>query len=441
MGRIDRPHWGSVAQVISRRESKADGSTITSCSNASSQTPRANDPKENERYDYPAGPDPAFKPEAYTTIDGQPPKRRGPKPDSKPAQTRRQELNRQAQRTHRERKEQYIRTLEVEISRLREGYANDITTANASIHQHRQNLEAQREENRILREILTTHGINVEVELDRRRSPGRAPSQASYQESSAPSQTTSYPNTKYVTPDTTVSSGRSPIATGAELVDAKPGSSVYSSQAPHTHYGSELGVSGDIIMSSDNSPVVADMPGVFDKEPHLEVEFILTLEGTCRDHIERLCRRAHDDEEQDVVAGHILMATCPPPSEVALAARGHEYPVKTYDLPPANLNTLLNLSRQLVTDNEITPIMALQSLKDHEMYHLLTKDDVRRMMDDLLAKVRCYGFGAVLEDFEFRDALNGVLGSKLEFSATQAGCCSHIPLRLNQAAEDYSMYS
>lgn len=31
-------------------------------------------------------------------VDGQPPKRRGPKPDSKPALTRRQELNRQAQR-------------------------------------------------------------------------------------------------------------------------------------------------------------------------------------------------------------------------------------------------------------------------------------------------------------------------------------------------------
>lgn len=31
-------------------------------------------------------------------LDGQPAKRRGPKPDSKPALTRRQELNRQAQR-------------------------------------------------------------------------------------------------------------------------------------------------------------------------------------------------------------------------------------------------------------------------------------------------------------------------------------------------------
>jgi len=33
-----------------------------------------------------------------TTRDGNPPKKRGPKPNSKPALTRRQELNRQAQR-------------------------------------------------------------------------------------------------------------------------------------------------------------------------------------------------------------------------------------------------------------------------------------------------------------------------------------------------------
>lgn len=40
----------------------------------------------------------AFGAQRKLTRDGQPAKRRGPKPDSKPAQTRRQELNRQAQR-------------------------------------------------------------------------------------------------------------------------------------------------------------------------------------------------------------------------------------------------------------------------------------------------------------------------------------------------------
>jgi len=40
----------------------------------------------------------AIPPADHYVVDGQTPKRRGPKPDSKPALTRRQELNRQAQR-------------------------------------------------------------------------------------------------------------------------------------------------------------------------------------------------------------------------------------------------------------------------------------------------------------------------------------------------------
>jgi hypothetical protein len=48
------------------------------------------------------------------------------------------------------------------------------------------------------------------------------------------------------------------------------------------------------------------------------------------------------------------------------------------------------------------------------MYHTLTRDDVIRMMDDLNAKIRCYGFGAVIEDFEFMDSLSSVLASKME---------------------------
>lgn len=59
-----------------------------------------------------------------TTRDGNPPKKRGPKPNSKPALTRRQELNRQAQRTHRERKELYIKALEDEVLRLKEVFSN-----------------------------------------------------------------------------------------------------------------------------------------------------------------------------------------------------------------------------------------------------------------------------------------------------------------------------
>ncbi len=82
------------------------------------------------------------------SIDGTPPKRRGPKPDSKPALTRRQELNRQAQRTHRERKELYIKALEDEVLRLKEIYSN--------ISQDKERLA---DENRQLKQLLSQNGM------------------------------------------------------------------------------------------------------------------------------------------------------------------------------------------------------------------------------------------------------------------------------------------
>lgn len=92
------------------------------------------------------------------------------------------------------------------------------------------------------------------------------------------------------------------------------------------------------------------------------------------------------------------------------------YPHKTYDLPAANLQTLLNLSRQLITEGQVTPIMILQALKNHELYHQLTREDIKIIIDTLNTKIRCYGFGAVIEDFELRDCLNSVLGSKTTLS-------------------------
>ncbi|RYP03154.1 hypothetical protein DL764_005361 [Monosporascus ibericus] len=85
--------------------------------------------------------------EKKSTRDGNPPKRRGPKPDSKPALTRRQELNRQAQRTHRERKELYIKALEDEVFRLKEIYSNVA-----------QDKEKLAEENRELKGLLHQTG-------------------------------------------------------------------------------------------------------------------------------------------------------------------------------------------------------------------------------------------------------------------------------------------
>ncbi|KAK2850630.1 hypothetical protein FQN49_005479 [Arthroderma sp. PD_2] len=384
-------------------------------------------------------------PQKKVTSEGQQPRRRGPKPDSKPAQTRRQELNRQAQRTHRERKEQYIRALEVEISRLREGYTNDVNGANLSIMQHRQALEELKEENRVLREALASHGINVEAELEKRKAATHTtPQGSSYGGSTSVSQSQTAPDVggmNYLgTPETSISPGRSPGTTMSDVAQQHTaGSSNPYFGSPIPQPGAGSGLSSDGI--SGESTVVSNTPGVFDVDPQLGIDFVLHLEKPCNGHLEFLCRRAHDDDNQEAVSGHMLMATCPPGSVIATTERGQLYPTKTYDLPPANLNTLLNLSKQLVTDDEITPIMALQLLRNHEAYSYLTKEDVAHMMDDLAAKVRCYGFGAVLENFEFMDSLNSVLTNKMDSAFASHGRNSALISPPIEQTEIMNMYS
>ncbi|KAJ5817320.1 hypothetical protein N7447_009553 [Penicillium robsamsonii] len=362
-----------------------------------------------------------------TTRDGQQPKRRGPKPDSKPALTRRQELNRQAQRTHRERKEKYMRGLEVEVSRLREAYTTEIMEANTAIHQHKEMMHWTRVENEILKEILAANGIQYEAEVERRRverpfqsSPVTVAPSSTASQSAPLAHSASNHNT---TPATTISSGMSPRANGMDHSEISP-TIGYASQQPVYHASA-----GEHSMSMDHSsrgPIDTMQPmpitpgGVFETDPQLQVDFILTLEGPCREHTDYLCRRSitEADDEDMPFSGHALMATCPPPSYIAKTTHEQPYPHKAPDLPHANLSTLLNLSRQLVTDGQITPIMALQCLKNHELYPTLRRDDIKIIMDTLNTKVRCYGFGAVVEDFELIDCLSSVLGTKVELGVS-----------------------
>lgn len=151
------------------------------------------------------------------------------------------------------------------------------------------------------------------------------------------------------------------------------------------------------------------------------------LEATCREHGEFLLRRSlnsADEPDEAQYSGHALMATCPPPNHISsVPARqgGLEptYPHQVPQIPAANLNTLLNLSNRikaegLVEGGQVTPIMALQSLRTHHRYYSLNRNDVVGMIETIKNKVRCYGFGAVMEDFELRDALSSIFATKFE---------------------------
>ncbi|MCJ1379730.1 hypothetical protein MMC17_002833 [Xylographa soralifera] len=309
-----------------------------------------------------------------TTRDGQPPKRRGPKPDSKPALTRRQELNRQAQRTHRERKEIYIKALEEQVMQLKETYTGAVQEKLAVV-----------DENRKLKELLRMHGIAYNSH-DNGTSTGPA---ASYPGgSSSGSRSASYPFNQTFSPPRLPTSG-----------SASPSNST-AAQA-----GSEL-------IGGPQSAFDPQHQGGGMDHDQLGVDFVLALERPCMAHLQYMCVRSNEEADPSP-NGHALMASCPPFSHIDQHPE-EPYPHKMPDLPKADLLKLLNLSASLPLDGELTPVMALNMIRTHERYGELTEQDFNALRTDLQTKTRCYGFGAVLEEFEVRDALSSLLATKPE---------------------------
>ncbi|CAG7969451.1 unnamed protein product [Penicillium salamii] len=329
-------------------------------------------------------------------------------------------------RTHRERKEQYIRSMETEVSRLREAYTTEITDANITIQQQKGAIHAAQEENEILKEILAAHGVRYEAELERRRAErppvhfDTSPVAGSSTTSQSVPRTTSVSNHD-TTPATTLSD-LSPRVNGMDHSDVSPSLGYGGQQVYQTSPGEQsMSMDHSSCTPVDTMTPMPPMPmpgprGVFETDPQLQVDFILTLEGPCREHTDYLCRRSvtEADDEDMPFSGHALMATCPPPSYIEKTTHEQPYPHQAPNLPHANLSTLLNLSRQLVTEGQITPIMALQHLKNQKQYANLRREDIKIIIDTLNTKVRCYGFGAVVEDFELMDCLSSVLGPEVE---------------------------
>lgn len=319
----------------------------------------------------------SFEPSIYkslnerkTTRGGIPAKKRGPKPNSKPALTRRQELNRQAQRTHRERKELYIKALEDEVLRLKEVFSN------VSIDR-----EKLADENKRLKDALNSAGLS---------SP--SPNTAGSSTSQGPSSSSA------CTPPLTSNSTAPSIPSPNQGVISM-GQSTSTWQQPN-----------DFQQALSQTGRAVEQAGI---------DFVLTLEKPCMAHIQFMVERAADPDGEP--CGHALMACCPPdPSPEARpgvpfgnanvpASCGLQ---KTWDLPKADLATLLDLSKRFDLDGEVTPIMAWGMLLCHPRAKELGVDDYRVLTEQLVRKVRCYGFGAVMEEFEVRDALDNLLSSK-----------------------------
>lgn len=100
--------------------------------------------------------------------------------------------------------------------------------------------------------------------------------------------------------------------------------------------------------------------------------------------------------------GHALMATCPPhssgelPQDLTFKATGPSENTqacqRTWELTSTNLSVLLDLSKRLDLDGELTPVMAWGLVMAHPRFLEMQPAYFVRLAEELGQKVRCYGY-------------------------------------------------
>ncbi len=307
--------------------------------------------------------------------DGQPMQKRGPKPRNNPALTRKQELARKAQRSHRERKEAYIKAIEQEILQLK----NDVSILSSSY-------ESLEKENRLVKEsngILSSRNASLEEENQQLR---QALEQCG----------ASWPTTREIY-----------RVAGQAILDSSP-----QTLDPPTAQTKTLNVNTAPSSVEENSQTLSEgsqQHGI-DYE-QMGIDFVLSIERPCLCHM-RVQPESH-------LYGHALMASCAPgiypelgssnPSDSASNSSSGQ---GACILSKSGLAGLLERSRQLDLNGEVTPVMVWDMIMKHPRFSEFTPADFEKITKELSAKVKCYGFGAIFEEFEVRDVIENILLSR-----------------------------
>ena len=308
--------------------------------------------------------------------DGQPMKKRGPKPRNEPPLNRKQELARKAQRSHRERKELYVKALEQEVLQLKndvsvlssgyESLENENRQLKDNFHSASNRNTTLEEENRKLMQLLAHHGVSYSI-----------PGVVDHLDIAA-------------IPDS-----------GAQLLNP-----IIQHAEP-----SNTTTAPEPIQASSQTLSLVDDEGRIDYE-QLGINFVLGFEKPCLRHM-----RCNSDDEE--LYGHALMASCSPgiyPESLEgmpFESPGDSAPNQDgCTLSKSSFASLLHHSERLNLDGEITPVMVWQMILEHPRFSEFTLEDFERIRQSLAGKVRCYGFGAVFEEFEVRDILDGFVLSK-----------------------------
>ncbi|KAL8737924.1 MAG: hypothetical protein Q9181_001229 [Wetmoreana brouardii] len=332
------------------------------------------------------------------TKDGEAPKRRGPKPDSKPAATKRQEMNRLAQRTHRERKDQYAQELEWRVLRAKEAYLQLVREK-----------EELKHENQEMAQLLRANGIPYQSSYLQKPSPsqngstytgssvgsisGRSSTRAQTVEGS-PFQASTSLNSPNGAAKRSPHSPANP--NGFPAYNSAQSSSIASQSpmdppefAPHAPVG--MAITTDHKVSSIGSiPQVRDAGSIF-KDDQVSLDFVLHLERVCQEHKKMMCVRGTNANPAQL-SGHAIMHSCPPDQHYREHPNDEEYH-KYPDISNPELMKLLALSYDLpISGPEMAPVQALQIIRSHARASELTMRDFKSLTERLFKYMNCYGY-------------------------------------------------
>ncbi|KAK9428306.1 hypothetical protein V1505DRAFT_219832 [Lipomyces doorenjongii] len=311
------------------------------------------------------------------------------------AQLKRREQVRKAQRTHRERKEAYVKALEDEVLQLR--------TNEAKILQEGKYLHAEIGR---LKRILSEHGIQLQSEAN--GSPIYQ-DRDDYDISSGDS-VISLRNNVITGQQLHVKEGSSDRASGDEGFflsgsstgsPSGPGKVKLFSRAQYLSpdYRSSTPIlsptEGSATSSSARSPnSMADLDLT-----SIGMEFVLTLESPCLSHI------PSNSKESSAPTGHALTASAPLLFR-APATQTSQLPTSAvWETPTAGLERLLALSSILELKDEVTPVQAWNYIRQHPAFDGIDLDLLGGLTRKLLKHVTCHGFGAVIEQAIFENCV------------------------------------
>ncbi|KAJ5630307.1 uncharacterized protein N7484_010407 [Penicillium longicatenatum] len=312
--------------------------------------------------------------------------------------SKRREQLRKAQRTHRQRKHQYFKSLEAEVLRLRANEVNllaRVQTLNDHVN--------------LLQRTLEQHGLSEVAALTEKSETinGGVPDSAMNKEPiQCSGQLSNGVNSRDLADMDIELTDPSTHPTRQDRLDQ-----VISDALPKSH--AELirptniqkldQLSGPLVVASQLKERQYRCTGLICNQDMTDMgmEFVMALEDPCRPHME-----LHLDKPN----GHALLT-----SATLIAPHHHQHPLltaskhtqqsQTEQNPATIFENLLALSGQLVVEDELSPIQAWYYILQQTWASKLDPGKLRKLSSSLLKLIECHGFGAVMQKNAFENIL------------------------------------